>query len=327
VSFRTHHLGTEGRMPSLAGATTWLNSPPLTPEGLRGSVVLVQFWTYTCVNWLRTLPYVRAWADRYGERGLVVLGVHTPEFPFEHDLVNVRRAAEELDVTYPVAVDNDYAVWNAFANHYWPALYVVDDRGRIRHHRFGEGDYELSERVVQQLLTEAGAGDSWPEPVDVSTDGVTTAADWDDLESGENYVGYERTQGFASPDGAVPEQRHLYAAPDRLRRNEWALTGDWTLRPGAAVLNEPTGGISYRFHARDLNLVMAPPEKPVRFRIRVDGQPPGDAHGSDVDAQGEGLADEPRLYQLVRQPGGVTDRQFDIEFLEPGVAAYSFTFG
>jgi thiol-disulfide isomerase/thioredoxin len=322
-------LPIEGSLPSLAGATEWLNSPPLTAAGLRGSVALVDFWTYTCINWLCTLPYLRAWAQRYHDQGLVVLGVHTPEFDFEHDLDNVRQAVKDLGVDYSVAVDNDYAIWAAFDNHYWPALYVVDAQGQIRHHHFGEGDYQQSEMILQQLLTEAGADGIDPNPVTVQASGVEAAADWDSLWSPENYLGYERTENFASPNGAVLGTRHGYGVPGRLRLNHWALAGDWTVGRQAALLNQAGGRIVYRFHARDLHLVMAPsvPESPIRFRILVDGEPPGAAHGIDVDVQGNGTLTQPRLYQLIRQPGPVSERTFEITFLDSGVQAYAFTFG
>ena len=322
-------LPVEGSMPSLAGATEWLNSPPLTAAGLRGSVVLVEFWTYTCINWLRTLPYVRAWAEHYQDRGLVVIGVHTPEFDFEHDLDNVRRAVKDLRVDYPVAVDNDYAIWSAFDNHYWPALYFVDAQGQIRHHQFGEGRYEESEMLLQQLLTEAGSGGIGRDLVSVDAGGVEAAADWGSLRSPENYLGYERTDNFASSNGAVLDTPHVYAAPAGLRLNHWALAGDWTVRRAAVALNQAGGRIAYRFQARDLHLVMGPAVRgmPVRFRVLIDGQPPGAAHGTDVDDQGNGTITDPRLYQLVRQPGPVTDRTFEVTFLDPGVQAYAFTFG
>jgi thiol-disulfide isomerase/thioredoxin len=322
-------LPVEGRMPSLDGATGWLNSPPLTAAGLRGRVVLVQFWTYTCINWLRTLPYVRAWAERYKQHGLVVLGVHTPEFDVEHDLDNVRRAVKELRVDYPVAVDNDYRIWSAFDNHYWPALYVVDAQGRIRHHRFGEGGYEEAEMILQQLLADAGSSGIGQDLVAVEPTGVEAAADWASLRSPENYLGYERTQNFASSDGAVLDIPHVYALPTWLRLNHWALAGDWTVKPQAIVGNQAEGRIAYRFSARDLHLVMGPatPGTPVRFRVRIDDQPPGAAHGTDVDDQGNGTISEPRLYQLIRQPGPVAERTFEITFLDPGVQAYAFTFG
>jgi thiol-disulfide isomerase/thioredoxin len=322
-------LPVEGHLPGFDGATGWLNSPPLTAGGLRGHVVLVQFWTYTCINWLRTLPYVRAWADNYKDHGLTVLGVHTPEFDFEHDLDNVRQAVKDLGVTYPVATDNDYAIWTAFDNHYWPALYFVDAQGQIRHHRYGEGDYEMSEMILQQLLTEAGSSSTDQELVAVDARGVEVAADWDSLRSPENYLGYERTDNFVSPNGSILETSYAYAAPTRLRLNHWALAGDWTVERQAIVLNQAGGRILYRFHARDLNLVMAPttPGGPVRFQVHLDDQPPGAAHGGDVDDQGNGTLTEPRLYQLVRQPGPVSERTFEITFLDPGVQAYAFTFG
>ena len=322
-------LPVEGHLPGFDGATGWLNSPPLTAAELRGRVVLVNFWTYTCINWLRTLPYVRAWADRYTDQGLTVLGVHTPEFDFEHDLDNVRRQVKDLRVDYPVATDNDYAIWTAFDNHYWPALYFVDAQGQLRHHRFGEGDYEMSEMVLQQLLTEAGSGGVSGALVAVEAGGVEAAADWDSLRSPENYLGYERTDNFVSPNGSILETSYAYGAPTRLGRNHWALSGDWTVERGAVVLNAAGGRILYRFYARDLHLVMAPParETPVRFRVRIDGQPPGATHGSDVDDQGTGTLTQPRLHQLVRQPGPVTERTFEITFLDPGLHAYAFTFG
>jgi thiol-disulfide isomerase/thioredoxin len=322
-------LPVEGSLPSLAGATQWLNSPPLTAAGLRGKVVLVDFWTYTCINWLRTLPYLRAWADKYKDQGLFVLGVHTPGFDVEHDLDNVRRAAKDLRVDYPVAVDNDYAIWSAFDNHYWPALYLVDAQGNIRHHRFGEGGYEESEMILKQLLADAGIGGVGQDLVSVDATGVEAAADWDSLRSPENYLGYQRTENFTSADGAVLDTRHVYALPTRLRLNQWALAGDWTVKRQAIVLNAPDGGIVYRFHARDLHLVMGPatPGTPVRFRVRLDDQPPAAAHGTDVDEAGDGTVTRPRLYQLIRQPGPITERTFEITFLDLGVQAYAFTFG
>jgi thiol-disulfide isomerase/thioredoxin len=322
-------LPVEGSLPSLAGATGWLNSPPLTAAGLQGHVVLVNFWTYTCINWLRTLAYVRAWAARYKDRDLIVIGVHTPEFDFERDPDNVRRAVKDLQVDVPVAIDSDYAIWNAFGNRYWPAFYFVDAQGQIRHHRFGEGEYEQSEMILQHLLAKAGAGGADQDLVSVAATGVEAAADWDSLWSPENYLGYQRTENFASSNGAVLDTPHAYAAPERLRLNHWALSGHWTVQRQATVLRQPEGRIAYRFHARDLHLVMGPatPQTPVRFRIRLDGQPPGPAHGTDADDQGDGTVTEPRLYQLVRQPGPVTERTFEATFLDPGVHAYAFTFG
>jgi len=322
-------LPVEGELPSLGGATGWLNSPPLTVTGLRGKVVLVNFCTYTCVNWLRQLPYVRAWAAKYSGQGLVVVGVHTPEFPFEHNPDNIRRALQEVRVDYPVAIDNDYAVWTAFDNHYWPALYFADAQGRIRHHHFGEGEYQQSEMVIQQLLAEAGAAGVGRDLVSVDARGVEAPADWATLRSAENYTGYERTEYFASLGGIMPGKPHVYSAPAQLRLNQWALSGDWTMEEQAARLNEADGQIAYRFHARDLNLVMGPAagRTSVRFRVLLEGQPPGAAHGTDVDEQGHGTVVEQRLYQLIRQPGPITERTFEITFLDPGAEAYSFTFG
>jgi thiol-disulfide isomerase/thioredoxin len=316
-------------LASLERADEWLNSPPLTGSALRGKVVLVDFWTYTCINWLRTLPYVRAWAEKYKEQGLVVIGVHAPEFAFEKDLNNVRRAVKDMRIGYPVAVDNDHVIWRAFSNQYWPALYFVDAQGRVRHHHFGEGSYEQSEMIIQQLLVEAGASDVSREPTSVDGRGIEAAADWRNLKSGENYVGYERTQNFASPGGAVFDQPRMYELPARLRLNDWALSGDWTVKSQAIVLNKASGRIAYRFHARDLHLVLGPPVPgtSVRFRVLIDGQPPGAAHGIDVDDQGNGTVSEQRLYQLIRQPMPIADRLFEIEFLDSGVEAFAFTFG
>ena len=322
-------LPDEGGLPSFDGATEWLNSPPLTTAELRGKVVLVNFWTYTCINWLRQLPYIRAWAGKYSGHGLVVIGVHTPEFGFEHDLGNVRHAVQDMRVDYPVAVDNDYAVWSAFANHYWPALYFADAQGRIRHHHFGEGEYQQSEMVIQQLLADAGSADAGHDLVSVDARGAEAPADWAALRSPETYTGYERTENFASPGGAVPGKSHAYQVPAELRLNDWALSGDWTMDEQAVTLNEADGQIAYRFHARDLNMVMGPaaPEVSVRFRVLIDGQPPGAAHGADVDDQGHGTVTGQRLHQLIRQPGPITDRTFEITFLDPDVQAYAFTFG
>lgn len=322
-------LPIEGELPSLANATAWLNSQPLTAAGLRGKIVLIEFWTYTCINWRRQLPYVRAWAEKYKDQGLVVIGVHAPEFRFEKEIDNVRWAVRDMHVNYPVVMDNDYAIWRAFINEYWPALYFVDAKGRIRHHQFGEGDYQQSERIIQQLLAEANAGNNGRALVSVDARGAEAQADWSDLGSGENYVGYERTENFASPGGPVLDQSGLYAVPAKLTLNQWALSGDWTMEKGAIVLNKAEGRITYHFHARDLHLVMGPatPGKPVRFRVLIDGHPPGAAHGIDIDGQGSGTITEPRMYQLIRQPKPITDRQFEIEFLDSGVEVFSFTFG
>ncbi len=320
---------TEGRMPPIDGATGWLNTRPLTTDGLRGKVVVVDFCTYTCINWLRTLPYVRAWAETYAGHGLVVLGVHTPEFPFERDLDNVSRALTEMRVPYPIAIDNEYGVWGAFDNHYWPALYFIDAEGIIRHHRFGEGDYERSEFVIQELLAEAGVADLERDLVSVNGQGPEAEADWDNLDSPETYLGYERTQILDAPGGVAPDDRQVYDIPDDVGLNHWALSGDWTVSAGIVHLNEPNGRIAFRFHARDLHLVMGPRAgaPPVTFRVLLDGRALDDANGSDVDAHGSGVADYQRMYQLIRQRGPIQDRLFEIEFLDRGVEAFCFTFG
>jgi thiol-disulfide isomerase/thioredoxin len=322
-------LPTEGRMPGFSGATGWLNSPPLTAERLAGSVVLVDFWTYTCVNWLRTLAYVRAWEEKYRERGLVVVGVHTPEFPFEHDLENVREAASALRVDYPIALDSDYQVWRAFGNRYWPAVYIADAEGRIRQHHFGEGEYDDCERAIQMLLREAGAEGIGDGLVSLEPDGLEAQADWTNLRSPETYLGYEQGRNFASPEGSALDGPREYSAPDSLRLNEWALTGDWTIESGASVLYGTKGRIVFRFHSRDAHLVLRvrAPGVRVPFRVLLDGEPPGGAHGLDVDEQGYGTVVQPRLYQLVRQQDGIAERTLDIEFNAPGVEAYVFTFG
>jgi thiol-disulfide isomerase/thioredoxin len=329
VASRTFHLRVEGRLPFLDGATAWLNSPPLGAGDLAGRVVVVQFWTYTCINWLRTMPYVREWYRRYRDSGLVVVGVHTPEFPFEHDHDNVRRSVRRLGVEHPVAIDDDYKVWSAFANHFWPAMYVADARGRIVHHHDGEGDYEFTERVLQQLLTEAGASRVDLPTVSATGDGVEAPADWDHLASPENYFGAERMENFASPGGPVPGERHGYGLPDRLRRNYWALSGAWSVLPAAVAVDEGGGCLAYRFHARDVHLVMGPVTRgtPVPFRVRLDGQSPGAAHGGDVDDDGYGVLAEQRLHHLIRQPGQIGDRELTVEFLAPGAELYSATFG
>jgi len=319
----------EGELSSLGSATGWLNSQPLTAESLRGKVVLIDVWTYTCINWLRTVPYIRAWAEKYKDLGLVVIGVHAPEFPFEANVDNVRRAAKDMGLEYPIAIDNDFAIWRAFKNQYWPALYFVDAQGRLRHYHFGEGDYEQSERFIQKLLAEGGATGINQELVSVDGRGVEAAADWRSLRSPENYVGFERTEHFASPGGAGLGKPRVYAVPAHLSLNHWALSGDWSVEGRASVLNKPNGQIVYRFHARDLHLVMGPTVRgtTVRFRVRIDGRPPGAAHGTDVDDQGNGTVTEQRLYQLIRQPKAIADRLFEIEFLDLGVEAYAFTFG
>ena len=302
-------LPVEGRLASFEGAAGWLNSPALTPEELRGKVVLVDFWTYTCINWLRTLAYVRAWAERYAGDGLVVVGVHTPEFPFERDVDNVRRAVEAMDVRYPVALDPDYAVWEAFANRYWPAAYTADREGSIRHHQFGEGGYDEQERVIQGLLGVDG------DVVSVEPAGFEAQADWEHLKSPETYLGSQ--QGVRQ------------APPGDLSLNEWSLEGDWKVEPRAAVLADGDGRLSFRFHGRDVHLVMGPRERgaEVPFRVLLDGEAPSDAHGLDVGEDGRGTVSEQRLHQLIRQPGRIEDRTLELDFPEAGVEAYCFTFG
>jgi thiol-disulfide isomerase/thioredoxin len=329
MASRAVPLPIEGEMPSFDSSTEWFNSQPLTAAGLRGKVVLIEFWTYTCINWRRQLPYVRAWAEKYKGRGLVVIGVHAPEFQFETNINNVRWATRDMRIDYPIVIDNNYAIWRAFGNEYWPALYFVDAQGRIRHHVFGEGKYEQSEEVIQQLLAEAGAEVVDRKLVSVTGNGAEAAADWNNLRSQENYVGYERTNNFESQKGPKPGNPGVYAVPAELRLNHWALSGDWTMEKQAIVLNKAKGRIVNRFHARDLHLVMGPGTlgKSVRFRVLIDGRPPGTAHGIDIDAQGNGTITEPRMYQLIRQSKPIIDRQFEIEFLDSGVEVLSFTFG
>jgi len=314
---------------SLAGATDWLNSPPLTGADLRGRVVLVDFRTYTCINWLRSLPHVRAWEEAYRDHGLVVVGVHSPEFSFEHDVDNVRRAARDRSIGHPVAIDNHFAVWRSFHNHFWPARYLVDAGGRLRHHSFGEGGYEEDESVLRQLLGEAGAGDLGPEPVPVDARGLEAPADWDTLRSAETYLGYDRTSGFASSPDVVPDRPHAYTAAERLRLGHWSLAGSWTVGSESSSSHEPGARLTCRFHARDLHLVVAPPAPgaTVRFRVQLDGRAPAGDHGIDVDSTGQGTVTEPRLYQLLRRRGRVTGGTFEVEFLDPGVAVYALTFG
>jgi thiol-disulfide isomerase/thioredoxin len=317
-------LPNEGRLPGFEGATGWLNSEPLTPEGLRGKVVLVDFWTYTCINWLRTLAYIRAWSEKYAD-GLTVIGVHTPEFPFERDVDNVRWAAREMNVDYPIALDSSYAVWEAFSNNYWPAVYIADTEGRIRHHHYGEGGYEECEHVIQQLLGEPESD----ELVTVSPTGFEVQADWANLETPETYLGYDQASNFASPGGVKLEQARAYDAPGSLRLNHWALAGDWTVGRRAAVSDAAGGSILFRFHARDVHLVMGPRERgaSVPFQLLLDGQPPGNAHGLDVDEDGRGTIAHQRLHQLIRKSGSIVDSTVEITFPEGGVEAYCFTFG
>jgi len=322
-------LPVEGAAPALDGAVTWLNSPPLTTAQLRGKVVVVDFWTYSCINCLRSIPYVRAWAEKYKDQGLVVIGVHAPEFAFEKDVKNVRKAVADLKIGYPVAVDNNYAIWRAFGNQYWPAHYFIDANGQVRHHHFGEGGYDQSERVIQQLLAEAGKAKIESGLVAVKATGAQAASDGKDVGSPETYVGYGRAENFASTGGAVRDARHVYALAGPLKLNAWGLAGDWTIGAEQAGLNAPGGKIAYRFHARDLHLVMGPAANgvKVRYRVTIDGKPPGDDHGMDTDAAGNGVITGQRLYQLIRQKGAIGDRTFEIQFLDAGAQAYAFTFG
>jgi len=316
--------------PDLTAATAWLNvDRPIGIRELRGHVVILDFWTYCCVNCMHVLPILRDLEERHANDPVVVIGVHSAKFDAEKDAARIEAAMQRYGVSHPVAVDSDYAIWRGFDNNYWPALYFIDAQGRTRHHHFGEGAYEQSEMIIQELLAQNGAEGISREPLSVAGRGLEAFADWSNLRSGENYVGYGRTQNFSSPGGAATDRPHIYAVPARLRLNDWALSGNWTVKKGAAALNEPNGTIAYRFHARDLHLVMGPavPGTSVRFRVRIDGMPPGAAHGVDVDEQGEGAVTEQRLYQLIRQPQPITDRQFEIEFLGPGVETFAFTFG
>jgi len=322
-------LPIEGRLATFAGATGWLNSDPLTPEGLRGRVVLVDFWTYTCVNWLRTLPYLRAWDAAYRQAGLTIVGVHTPEFAFERDVANITARARGFGVEYPIAIDSDYGVWRAFANHYWPAAYLADAEGRLRYHHFGEGEYAATEMAIQQLLLDAGADLPDRDLAMVDPQGLEVAADWRTLQSPETYTGYGQAAGFASADSAAFDRPHAYAASRRLPLNAWDLDGTWTVTRHSAVSKEPAARIAFEFHARDLNLVMGPARNgdSIPFRASLDGEPIGAAHGADTDADGRGILDAQRTYQLVRQPGAIGDRRFEIEFDGAGAGAYCFTFG
>ena len=328
ISPRNGSLPVEGQLPSLSGAVEWLNSPPLTAEGLRGKVVLVDFWTYSCINCLRAIPYVKAWADKYKDQGLVVIGVHAPEFAFEQNIDNVRRATRDLGVTYPVAIDNNYALWRAFNNNYWPAHYFVDAQGRIRHHHFGEGEYDRSEAVIQQLLAEAGRSGVATDIVAVKASGAETAAGGD-VKSPETYLGYGRGENFASAEEVAEDARRTYSIEQPLELNEWGLSGDWTIGKDHATVETANGRLNVRFHARDLHLVLGPADagKPIRFRITIDGHAPDADAGMDVDPQGNGTITAQRLYQLVRQTVPVADHLFEIEFLDAGAQAYAVTFG
>ncbi|WP_263359614.1 cytochrome c biogenesis protein DipZ [Acidicapsa ligni] len=316
-------------MPDISGATAWINSPALTPASLRGKVVVIDFWTYSCINCLRTLPYIKAWNEKYKDSGLVVIGVHTPEFPFEKDEANVRKAVKDLGITYPVAMDNDYRIWRNFNNQYWPAHYFIDATGHVRYHHFGEGSYEESEKWIRDLLEEANHKPLPHASINIAATGAEAAPDSNDVKSPETYVGYERAQNFASPGGLNQDVPQLYKAPADFKQNEWAFDGNWRDERQIATSLSASSAILYRFHARDLHLVLGPSKggKPVRFRVTIDGKSPGADHGVDTDAAGYGTVTEDRLYQLIRQHGNIQDRTFRIEFLTPGVAAYSFTFG
>ena len=322
-------LGHEGNFPSLNGAVKWLNSPPLTREQLKGKVVLIDFWTYSCINCLRSVPYVEAWWEKYRNDGLVVIGVHTPEFAFEKDPANVAKSLADLKITYPVAIDSNYAIWKAFNNEYWPAHYFIDANGSIRYHHFGEGKYDESEEVIQQLLREKNANLKTAGLVQVAASGAQAAPDFGDVKSPETYIGYSRQQNYASPQKIRQDAPQAYTAPSRLTVNQWGLAGNWNVSDEHAALVASPGKIIFRFHARDLHLVLGPGKngKPVRFRVTIDGTPPGADHGGDTDEQGSGVVKEYRLYQLIRQKGKVEDRTFEIEFLDPGVQAFAFTFG
>jgi thiol-disulfide isomerase/thioredoxin len=325
---RTAPLPVEGRLPGFEGATGWLNSSSLTAEGLAGKVVLVNFWTYTCINWLRTLAFVRAWSEKYLDRGLAVIGVHTPEFPFERAVENVREAARAMRVEYPIALDSDFGVWHAFANRYWPAVYLADAKGRIRYHHFGEGEYDDGEWMIQHLLREAGSEGIDEKLVSVTAEGLEAQADWTNLGSPETYLGYQQGQNLDSPDGVAYDEPRGYVAPESLQLNTWALAGNWTLEERASVLNEAGGRIVFRFHARDVHLVMrSRAGTAVPFRVAVDGKAPGAAHGLDLDGEGNGTLVQPRLYQLIRQSRPVEERTVAITFHEAGIEAYVFTFG
>jgi cytochrome c biogenesis protein CcdA/thiol-disulfide isomerase/thioredoxin len=324
----TAELPIEDLAPSLDGAQEWLNSAPLTMEGLKGKVVLVDFWTYSCINCLRSIPYVRAWAEKYRDHGLVVIGVHAPEFAFERNVDNIKNAIKTLKIGYPVAIDNEYKIWRAFENEYWPEHYFIDANGKVRHHHFGEGEYAESERVIQRLLVDAGNQNVPSDIVAVNASGAEAASNKKDVDSPETYIGYNRGDHFVSPGGVVQDESHTYAAGEP-QLNDWSLVGKWTIGEERAQLDEKDGGIVYRFHARDLHLVLGPSVEgsKIRFQITIDGKPPGEAHGMDTDAEGNGVVTTQRLYQLIRAPEPIADHTFEIRFLDPGVQAYAFTFG
>jgi len=322
-------LASEGTFPGLDGADGWLNSPPLTAAGLKGKVVLIDFWTYSCINCLRAIPYVEAWAQKYKDDGLVVIGVHTPEFAFEKDPANVQKALGDLNITYPVAIDSKYAIWNAFRNQYWPAHYFIDAEGTIRYHHFGEGKYDESEMVIQQLLRERNAGLKANGLVQINASGSQAAPDFSNVRSPETYLGYYRQRNYISPEPVLKDRPQSYTGPARLASNQWGLAGFWSVGGEQASLVKAPGKVVFRFHARDLHLVLGPGAdgRPIRFKVRIDGATPGPDHGADIDEAGAGVVTEYRLYQLVRQKGAIQDRTFEIEFLDPGVQAFAFTFG
>ena len=319
----------EGAMPKLEGAIGWLNSVPLKTKELRGKVVLINFWTYTCINSIRPLPYLRYWVAKYKDAGLVVIGVHTPEFSFEHERMNVENATRTLNITFPVTIDSNYRIWRSFHNEAWPAQYLVDAKGRIRYHHFGEGNYGEIERMIQQLLKENGATGLASDTTSVSGVGIEAAPDWADVHSPETYVGYRQAQNFASPEKVHKDSSQVFSAPAKLSLNHWGLSGLWNVSAETAVLQAVPGKVVFRFHSRDLHLVLAPAEdgKPVHFVVRLDGAAPGENHGFDTVPDGTGEVRAPRLYQLIRQRGPIADRTFEIEFLEPGVHVFDFTFG
>lgn len=310
-----------------ASGYTWINSKPLRSSELKGKVVLVEFWTYSCINWRRTLPNVRAWSEKYKDKGLVVIGIHTPEFSFERDVDNVKWAASDMNIAFPVVIDNEFELWNGFSNQYWPAMYFIDGKGHVRHTEFGEGNYDQSERIIQMLLKESGFDNISDENVPVTPTGAEVQADWANLKSNENYLGYGRTVNFAS--GSIMKGRPFYYhIPKALRLNQWSLEGDWTIGEQSIATNEVKGKLRYRFHARDLHIVMGGKNKDsVRFRVLIDGKPPGSSHGTDIDNDGNGIIGQTRMYQLIRQQGPVTEHEFEIEFIDPGAEAFSVTFG
>jgi thiol-disulfide isomerase/thioredoxin len=329
VSTASAALVDEGPMPDLGGAVGWLNSAPLDRKSLRGKVVLVNFWTYTCINSLRPQPYIKGWAAKYKDAGLIVIGAHTPEFSFEKQRENVETAVRNLKITYPVAIDTNYDIWRAFTNQYWPAQYLIDAKGRIQFHHFGEGDYSEIERAIQELLKENGATSLSSDPTSVPAVGIEAPPNWKDARSPETYLGYRQAENFASPEKLHKDSVQVYSAPAQPSLNHWGLIGSWNVNAESDVLQAVPGKIVFRFHSRDLHLVLAGAKdtKPVRFVVRLDGAAPGENSGGDIAPDGSGEIREPRLYQLIRQKSPIVDRTFEIEFLDPGVHALDFTFG